>query len=80
MPWYMPIIFFSIILQFIILVMPFNLNEEFYNKLFNPITIYKNHKVNYFGAFLITLFSNCFLFIHAICFWFYKLCTVGRKN
>lgn len=80
MPWYIPIIFLSIIIQFIILVMPYNLNEDFFNKLFNPVTIYENHKVNYFGAFMITLFSNCSLFIYAICYWFYKLCTVGRKN
>ena len=80
MPWYMSIIIISIIIQIIILFgATTDLNEDFYNKLFNPITIYKNHNVNYFGAFLITIFSNCFLFGHAICYWFYKLCTVGRK-
>ena len=69
------IIVISIAIQFAMLFSDFKLDE-----LFNPITIYKEHKVNYFGAFLITLFSNCFLFIYAICFWFYKLCTVGRKK
>ena len=80
MPWYMSIMAISIIIQIIILFGATDLNEKFFNELFNPITIYKNHEVNYFGAFLITLFSNGFLFGFAIFYWFYKLCTVGRKK
>lgn len=71
------IIIISLAIQFVMLIAP---RDFKFDELFNPITIYKEHKVNYFGAFLLTLFSNCFLFIYAICFWFYKLCTVGRKK
>ena len=71
------IIIISIVIQFVMLISATDFN---FDELFNPITIYKEHKVNYFGTLLITLFSNCFLFIYAICFWFCKLCTIGRKK
>ena len=45
----------------------------------NPKTIYKNRKVNKFGCTMLTLFFNVFFIVHAIWFWFYKLCTVGRR-
>lgn len=79
MMWFITkfIIIISLAIQFVMLIVPRDFN---FDELFNPITIYKEHKVNYFGAFLLTLFSNCFLFIYAICFWFYKLCTIGRKK
>ena len=50
-----------------------------YEAMLNPITIYKNHKVNVFGCIVLTLFCNITLCPAAICYWFYKLCTVGRR-
>ena len=45
----------------------------------NPIHVYKYNHVNWFGAFIITLIYNALCPIGSVCYWFYKLCTVGRK-
>lgn len=46
----------------------------------NPKYIYNNIKVNYFGCFWLFLIINLASPILTICYWFYKLCTAGRKN
>jgi hypothetical protein len=46
----------------------------------NPIWLYKKYKVNWFGAGLITILFNILSLPFAFCYWFYKLCTVGRKD
>ena len=55
-------------------------------QLFNPIVIYKNHKVNYFGCFVLMLVYHVIFLPFAVGYWLYKLgwlfcklCTVGRK-
>ena len=45
----------------------------------NPIKIYKTYRVNYFGAALICIIYNLLCPIGSIGYWFYKLCTFGRK-
>lgn len=45
----------------------------------NPIWLYKKYKVNRFGAILIAILFNILCFPLSICYWLYKLCTVGRK-
>ena len=49
----------------------------------NPIWIYKQYDVNYFGAAMICIFYNLLSPICSICYWVYKLFaflfTVGRK-
>lgn len=45
----------------------------------NPIYIHKCNHVNWFGAFLVALLYNFLCPIGSICYWVYKLCTVGRK-
>jgi hypothetical protein len=45
----------------------------------NPIVIYNKIKVNWFGAFLIAIIHNICYIIPAVCYWIYKICTVGRK-
>ena len=45
----------------------------------NPKVIYKNIKVNWFGAWLLAVIFNILLPLVAIPYWIYKLCTVGRK-
>lgn len=45
----------------------------------NPIWIYKKYRVNYFGAAVLCILFNLICPIGSICYWFYKLCTVGRK-
>ena len=45
----------------------------------NPYFIKRNGSVNWFGAVIIALFYNILAPIPAICYWLYKLCTVGVK-
>ena len=44
----------------------------------NPIVIYNNIKVNWFGAWLFAIVCNVALPSVAIPYWIYKICTVGR--
>ena len=46
----------------------------------NPIVIYTNIKVNWFGAICITIIVNTIFMPIAIIYWLYKICTVGRKD
>lgn len=45
----------------------------------NPIVIYDNINVNWFGAWLLAVVCNVVLPAIAIPYWIYKVCTVGRK-
>ena len=45
----------------------------------NPIKIYKTYHVNYFGATIIRITYNLLCPIGSIGYWFYKICTFGRK-
>ena len=45
----------------------------------NPIKIYRTYRVNYLGAALICIIYNLLCPICSIGYWFYKLCTFGRK-
>ena len=45
----------------------------------NPIHIYKYNHVNWFGAIIVALIYNALCPICSVCYWFYKLCTVGRR-
>ena len=44
-----------------------------------PDVIYHNAKLNYFGVGIVCLALNLFFLPMALCYWFYKLCTVGRR-
>ena len=49
-------------------------------ELCNPYWAYRYHKkVNWFGAIMLSLFYTALCPIGALCYWFYKLCTVGRR-
>ena len=45
----------------------------------NPVWIYKRYRVNYFGAAVLCILYNLICPIASICYWIYKLCTVGRR-
>lgn len=45
----------------------------------NPVVIYNNIKVNWFGAVLLAIVCNIGLPVAAIPYWIYKLCTIGIK-
>lgn len=47
--------------------------------LLNPLCIYEEVEVNVFGCAVLTILGNLLLAPIAVCYWFYKLCTVGRK-
>lgn len=47
----------------------------------NPKDIWKNYEnVNIFGCVILTVCLNLLVPVISIGYWFYKLCTVGRKN
>jgi hypothetical protein len=47
---------------------------------FNPLLVYEaNPNINVFGCTLLTLFNTIIFLPWAIIYWFYKLCTVGRR-
>lgn len=49
-------------------------------ELCNPYWAYKYYQnVNVFGAIIISLLYTAICPIGAVCYWFYKLCTVGRR-
>lgn len=48
-------------------------------RMLNPVIIYDHHRVNVFGAIMIALAYNLMCPVITIVYWFYKLCTVGRK-
>ena len=49
-------------------------------ELCNPYWAYDYYMgVNVFGAIMISLFYTVLCPIGAVCYWFYKLCTVGRR-
>lgn len=47
----------------------------------NPRYIYQTVQVNWFGCIILTILAHLTAGpIISIIYWFYKLCTVGRKN
>ena len=44
-----------------------------------PDIIYCNTKLNYFGVGVVCLALNLLFLPMTFCYWFYKLCTVGRE-
>ena len=45
----------------------------------NPLHIYKHNRLNWFGTILLALWYNLLCPIMSLGYWFYKLCTVGRR-
>ena len=45
----------------------------------NPYVIYKLLKVNQLGAILVCLLFNILCPVLSLGYWFYKLCTIGRR-
>lgn len=48
-------------------------------KCLNPIIIYKTCNVNIFGCIMLTIAGHLLCLWIAPFYWFYKLCTIGRK-
>lgn len=48
---------------------------------FNPVINYKLWtSMNWFGVLIFTILLNVLCPVIAVGYWFYKLCTVGRKR
>lgn len=45
----------------------------------NPKWVYDNVKVNWFGAGFLAFVGNALFIPFSVCYWLYKLCTVGRN-
>ena len=45
----------------------------------NPKWIYNHTKTNWFGTTCLTILANMVFGPAALCYWFYKLCVVGRR-
>ena len=45
----------------------------------NPVYLYHHINVNWFGAFFLSTLYGVMCPIATFIYWFYKLCTVGRK-
>lgn len=46
----------------------------------NPAYLYHHINVNWFGAFFLSTLYGLMCPIATFIYWFYKLCTVGRKS
>ena len=77
-------IFLAIMISIHIIALLFLMITNAYNDVgfawLNPCFIYKHSKVNWFGAAFLALVANVAIPGIAIIYWFYKLCTVGRRQ
>jgi hypothetical protein len=73
-----PLVLFISFVECIFLTMAFEVEDLSF---FNPIRNYKKWtSMNWFGVIFFTLLLHTALPLYAIGYWFYKLCTVGRKK
>ena len=70
----------SIVFNFIVVPWIVSCGIKELDKLLNPFAIYRRGKLNKFGTILATIFHNIFFFPHALWFWVYKACTVGKPK
>lgn len=69
----------TLIYVFINIILLINLSIEEMENSFNPIRVYKEYKVNWFGCIMLVLLAHILFLPIAIIYWFYKLCTCGRR-
>ena len=68
-----------LIYVFLNIIHLFNLSIESMENSFNLIRVYKEFNLNWFGCIILVLLAHLLFLPIAIIYWFYKLCTVGRK-
>lgn len=64
---------------FVNVIFLFNLSIENMEIGFNPIRVYKENNVNWFGCIMLVLLAHILFLPIAIIYWFYKICTCGRR-
>ena len=74
------LIIYGVVTALIMIVGAGNNELDSIENFINPIDVYRLNKVNVFGCILLTILGNIMFPYYAICYWFYKLCTVGRKK
>ena len=57
----------------------FNLSDDTGLAFMNPNVLYNTGRVNRFGAYFLAIIFSIMFLPAAICYWIYKLCTVGRR-
>ena len=73
------LIWFFVFFGFMIATYGINGDNDYINS-FNPLYIYEHTRCNWFGTIVITILWNMYMLPVAICYWTYKLFTVGRKD
>lgn len=79
MLWWQTLIIIEVVHNFFGLVLACGMDSTGF-QFVNPIWIYRHYGVNVFGAIILTILFNLICPIGSICYWFYKLCTVGRRK
>lgn len=81
MAWYWILLtLYGIVTALMMIVGAGNNELDSIENFINPINVYRLNKVNVFGCILLTILGNIMFPYYAIWYWFYKLCTVGRKR
>lgn len=70
---------YSILTGIIIIVLAIGGGFEIGLQWINPVIIYNNVRVNWFGCIILTILAHIGAGPWACFYWFYKLCTIGRK-
>lgn len=76
-----PVLMFISMIEFIVILEASDISKRGILDFLNPISNYKTWtSMNWFGVIFWTLFFNLICPVFSVCYWFWKLCTVGRKN
>ena len=68
-----------LVVNFIWWILAINVSGEIGLRFCNPRWIYHHTKTNWFGTICLAILANVAFGPSALCYWFYKLCTVGRR-
>lgn len=70
----------TFLLHFFILLIGADTGNCFGLQWINPMIIYREVKVNWFGCIVLTILAHIVAGPWCLLYWFYKLCTIGRKE
>ena len=72
-------ILITLVVNFVWWISAMNMSGEIGVCFCNPKWIYNHTKTNWFGTLCLAVLANVAFGPSALFYWFYKLCTVGRK-
>jgi hypothetical protein len=73
------LLLWSVIGFVILLAIPYTREAIDLDEVFNPKEIYDSIEVNWFGCIMLTILFNILCPPLSIGYWFYTICTIGRK-